>query len=101
METAVGVYTMDQQEVGLFSPKFVLAVSLALAVNICFTLTGKLKLKIGLQNDFLRVSSSAGADDANEQVSPPPRDADWIRDRTGVRKGTRGQDWRPFADGNN
>ena len=101
MESAVAVYTLDQEQVVLYSPKFVLALSLALAVNICFTLTGKLKLKASLQKDFLRVVGSAGADDANEQVSPPPRDSDWIRDRTGVMKGIRGQDWRPFADGNN
>ena len=101
MESAVCVYTFAQEEVSLYPPKFVLALSLALAVNICFTLSGKIKLKERLYRDFLDASASAAADSANEQVSPSPRDADWIRDRSGVSKAKQGGSWTAYPSGSN
>ncbi len=101
LASAVAVYTFDQQELSLYTPKFVLAFSLALAVNICFTLTAKTKLKKQLTSDFFGVVNSAAADALNEQVEPPPRDADWIRVRGGVNsKATAIRDWRAFPSGN-
>lgn len=99
MENAVCVYTFDQQEMSLYSPKFVLALSLALAVNICYTLSGKLKLKNLLYRDFLTVSASAAADSANEQVSPPPRDAESIRARGFSSLASSGGTWTALPSG--
>ena len=99
LETAVAVFTFDQLEISLYTPKFILAHSLALAVNICFTLTGKVKLKNQLKSDFFEVSASAAADAANESVKEPPRDADWIRSRTGVFNAGPIRDWQAFPNG--
>ena len=101
VEQAVAVYTFVQTAENLYTPGFVLALSLALAANVAFALTGKLSLKKAITNDFVQAINIAAANMLNEEVEKPPRDADWIRDRTGSGTGTVGQDWRPFADGNN
>lgn len=100
-ENAVAVYTFFQEAVNLFSPGFVLALSFAIATNIAFTLTGKMSLEKAMLAKFIHFVGIAAANSLNEAVRPPPRDADWIRDRTGAGSSTVGQDWRPFADGNN
>lgn len=100
-ENAVAVYTFFQEAVHLFSPGFVLAFSFAIATNIAFTLTGKLSLEKVMFHKFVQFVGIAAANALNEAVRPPPRDADWIRNRTGGGSSTVGQDWRPFANGNN
>ncbi len=101
VENAVAVFTFIQTAANLYTPGFVLALSFALAANIAFTLTGKLSIKKAITNDFILAINIAAANMLNEEVEKPPRDADWIRDRAGSGTGTVGQDWRPFADGNN
>lgn len=101
LENAIAVFTFDQQELSLYTPKAVHAFSLALAVNICFTITGHVKLKKQLMNDFLLAITAAASDTLNEQVKPPPRDADWIRDRTGIPNAMSNQAWRAYPDGTN
>ncbi len=101
VEKAVAVYTFVQTAANLYTPGFVLGLSFALAANVAFTLTGKLSVKKAMRNDFITAINIGAANMLNETVEKPPRDADWIRDRTGSGTGTVGQDWRPFADGNN
>ncbi len=101
VENAVAVYTFVQTAANLYTPGFVLGLSFALAANIAFTLTGKLSVKKAMTTDFVLAINIAAANMLNEEVEKPPRDADWIRDRSGKGTGTVGQDWRPFADGNN
>lgn len=101
VENAVLVYTFNQAATNLFTPGFVLAFSFAIAMNIAFTLTSKLTLKKEMERSFATAINHAAANMLNEEVKEPPRDADWIRDRTGSGSSTIGQDWRPFADGNN
>ncbi len=101
VENAVAVYTFVQTAANLYTPGFVLALSLALAANSAFALTGKLSVKKAITVDFIQAINIAAANMLNEEVEKPSRDADWIRDRTGSGTGTVGQDWRPFADGQN
>lgn len=101
IENAVIVYTFDQTALNLYLPSFVLAFSLALAVNISFSLTGKLSLEKALREKFFRAIGAAGSSSANESVEAPPRDADWIRARSGGSRGTTGSPWSAFPDGDN
>ena len=101
MENAVLVYTFDQEATKLFTPGFVLAFSYALASHIAWALTAKITLKKEMERQFGLAIGHAAANMLNERVEPPPRDADWIRVRTGVGTSTVGQKWRPFADGQN
>ena len=101
VENAVAVFTFLQRAANLYTPGFVLGFSLALAMNVAFTLTGKLSVAKEMERRFAVAISHAAANMLNEAVEKPPRDADWIRHRTGSGTGTVGQDWRPFADGNN
>ena len=81
LDDATGVYTFNLVQVTLFSEFFVTMFAAALAVNICYSLTKKLKLKKELIMDFRSLSLVAQAADGNEQVSAPPREADWIEGR--------------------
>lgn len=101
LETAVLVYTFDQEQLNLFSPSFVVAHSLFLAAHIAFSITGKITLKKELERQAFQSVALAGASDANEGMEPPPRDADWIRARHGSANTTPGQPWRSFPDGSN
>ncbi|MCH8816091.1 MAG: hypothetical protein IH957_13565 [Chloroflexi bacterium] len=80
-EDAVLVYTADIENTDLFSGLFVLAFSHLLASHMAFALTGKVKIADGQMNKFRGVLPAATAASANEAVSAPPRDVDWIRDR--------------------
>ena len=101
VENAVAVYTFIQTAANLYTPGFVLALSFAVAANIAFTLTGKLSVAKQMTVNFGQAIGIAAANMLNEAVEKPPRDADWVRARTGSGTGTVGQAWRPFADGNN
>lgn len=102
MDSAVAVYTFDQMEPSLYSPGFVLALSYALAANMAFSLTGKISLEKSMLQKFFAIVGLAGAENANEGVDPPPRDADWIRARSGAGRtvGT-AQSWTANPDGTN
>ena len=101
VENAVAVFTFNQTAANLYTPGFVLALSYALAVNIAYTLTAKITVSKEMERRFGIAIGHAAANMLNEAVEKPPRDAAWIRDRTGAGTGTVGQDWRPFADGSN
>ncbi len=81
LNEAVGVYTFDLVRVTLFSEFFVAMFAAAIAVNICFPLTKKLKLKKELVADFTSLSTVAQAVDGNEQVGREPRGASWHEGR--------------------
>lgn len=101
MENAVLVYTFDQEEVSLYTAGFVVAFSFALATAISFGLTGKLSIQKAMEDKFIRTVGQAGAQMQNEEVRPPPRDADWVRDRQGGSFSGSQPQWQAFPDGNN
>lgn len=81
LDNAVGVYTKDLVTTTLFPPAFVIAFATLLGANISWTLTKKTKLEDKLVTRAIGLIQSAGAVDGNEQVSTPPRMADWHRAR--------------------
>ncbi len=81
VEDAVLVYTFDSEATELFSPMFTQALSHLLASQISFAITRKRKIKAEQLQAYFFVLASAAAEDANEGVEPPVRDADWVRDR--------------------
>ncbi len=101
VENAVLVYTMDQELTNLYTPGFVLAMSLMLGSNMAFSLTGKLSLKKSIRQEFLRTLPAAAASAANEQVAPPPRDADWLRARVQDPGSVVATRWTAHPDGSN
>ncbi len=101
MENAVLVYTFDQERSELYTPGFVLAFSLFLASNMSFSLSGKLSLAQTLTKRAFQAVGVAAANMANEQVSPPPRDADWVRARSGGAASGGRPDWTAYPDGQN
>ena len=81
LDEAVAVYTFDLTEVLLFSEFFVQMLAAALAATTAFTLTGQSELEDKMVQRFQLMSRAARASDANEAVSKPPRDVDYIRAR--------------------
>jgi len=81
MEDAVLVYTSDLEDTPLFSSMFVTSLALLLGSKIAWPLTQKRKLALELFGQYRSTLPAATASNANEQVSPPPRLADWHRDR--------------------
>lgn len=81
LEEAKAVYTFDQTNVVLFSDLFIEAFSRALASKIAFTLTGKRQIQDDQLRIFFALVAQAQKSNANQQVQPPPRDAEWIRKR--------------------
>ena len=65
----------------LWSPLAVEALALALASHISFSLTGKVKLSQNLAGTFQNIMLLAPAQNANEMVERPPREAEHIRGR--------------------
>lgn len=82
-EDAVLVYTRDLHATDLFPSSFVMALSHLLASNIAYSITGKRSVAKEELATYIALKRIAEAEDANKQVSPPPRDADWIRARNG------------------
>ena len=103
LQDAVGVYTYDATDTGLFSPLFVQVHSRLLASMIAYALTGKQKISTEQLQLYQILLGGAAASNANEQVSPPPRDADWIRGRTQLGRGgvDSGESIDTFADADN
>jgi hypothetical protein len=81
-DTAIGIYTFDQQNVTMFSAFFIEMLAFALASHVAFSLTGKRELRKEMIESFQSMARIAPAADANERVAPPPRDTDWIRGRS-------------------
>ena len=81
LDEAVAVYTFDQEQVNFFSPFFVEMLALQLASRIGFAITGDLAIVDRMVQRFVRMRGVAPAEDANEAVGQPPRDADHIRGR--------------------
>lgn len=81
LQDAVLVYTWDLTNTDMFSSLFVSALSHLLAHQIAFSLTGDRKIKITELQIYQSVLREAMSTSANEGVSAPPREAEWIRDR--------------------
>lgn len=81
IEDAVGVYTFDQQLPAMFSSMFVSVLSYLLAHHIAFALTGSSVIKDDMLKMYVPLLNIAAAQNANEQMSPPPREAESIRGR--------------------
>jgi hypothetical protein len=81
LAAATVIYTFDQQTTGMFTPFFVELLAFLIAHHIAFTLTGKRTLSADMLQKYQMLLLQAPAVDANEQVSPPPRDSDIIRGR--------------------
>jgi len=81
LEEARAVYTFNQEATELFSELFVEAFSRVLASRIAFALTAKASVADTQLRIFFALMNIAMASNANEQVEPPPRDAEWIRKR--------------------
>ena len=102
VEDAIAVYTFNLTATDLFSAMFVQALSHLLASQIAFSLTGKRKIQTDQFNFYQNVLRAAMASNANEQVSSAPRDADWIRARSGIGSSGVGADsLTSFPDGDN
>ena len=83
MEDAVFVFTFDQKGTELFSPMFVQAHSHLLASQIAFAVTRKRKIKTEQFSLYQFVLRSAAAEDVNEGIEKPVRDAEVVRDGFG------------------
>jgi len=81
LDDAIGVYTFDLTDTTLFPSHFIITFSYALAARISFAITGKVELSEIMDKKFNDSILLASASNANEQMRPPPRDADWIRNR--------------------
>ena len=81
LESAVGVYTFDLETTSLFSKLFIQTLASNLGFHIAMTLTGKKEIRKEQYDRFLELLTFAPASNANEEVSKPPREAEWIRGR--------------------
>lgn len=81
LEDAVAVYTFDLETTTLFSGLYVETLAANLAYHIAMGLTGKSEIRKEQYERFLELLQFAPASNANEEVSKPPRDAEWIRGR--------------------
>jgi hypothetical protein len=75
------VYTFDQDNPAFFSPHFVDTTAWLMGARMAFAITGKRSLASDCENAYHAYIRMAGAVDANEAVSKPPREAEWIRGR--------------------
>ncbi len=78
---AIGVYTFQQRNVNLFPHMFKIALALLIAYSVAPAITegsSKTDKMLAAYNGFLPV---AMASDANEKITYPPREADWIAGR--------------------
>ena len=102
LQDAVGVYTYDAVSPTLFSPFFVSTLSHLIAHYVAFPLTGKRNIKgdeLQIYQELIRI---APAHSANESVSPPPREAEWIRARSqGSQQAKKGASFVAYPDANN
>lgn len=78
---ACAVYTFDQQQLDLYSPLAILALSYALAHLMSNNLSTRQELAKQQRLNFLRTVQAARASDGNQHMPKPIRDAEWIRAR--------------------
>ena len=81
LENAVAIYTFDQQICGVYSQFFIDMLSHLLASQIAIRLTGKRSLKADEINTYNALVRIGPAHNAQEGLSEPPRDAEWVRGR--------------------
>ena len=81
LESAELIYTFDQLDPGMFSSKFVDALSYRVASNIAFQVTGDPELAKQTFQIYGNVLRSAAGSAAQEGVDQTPRDSEWIRAR--------------------
>ena len=81
MQTAKAVYTFDQQSAALFSENFVSILARLMAHYIAPALTGKRRIAELQLNIWQQMITFLPAQDANEGMDEPARDAEWVRDR--------------------
>ena len=75
------IYTFDQETTAYFSLGFVKALAYRMAHEMAFDITGKRALAGDLLQIAHQMVRQAAADDATEEVTKPPREAEWIRGR--------------------
>jgi len=81
LQEAVAIYTSDLETVTLFSENFAEALGFFLASKIAFALTGQQKIVLQTFQMAQGIIAQAAALAGNQSVSPPPREAEWIRGR--------------------
>jgi hypothetical protein len=81
MEDACGVYTFDQEITSTFTAHFIDALSYMLAHRLAMPITGKLSLRDKMLETWQYYINVAPAQNANERVGRPERDALWVRVR--------------------
>lgn len=81
LEDAVAVYTSDVTDTEEFTPFFADCLSTYLAYRIAVAITGDEGKRDQMAKQFVMMIRVAPAQDANESVDAPPRDAEAIRAR--------------------
>jgi len=81
LDEAVAIYTYDVTDSGLFSLHFSLTLSYLIGSYIAMSLTGKRTIKQDSLQIYNQMILSAPAQNANENVDKPERQADWIEGR--------------------
>lgn len=91
LNSAVGVYTFDLTDTTLFTEFFVELLAYNLASKIAFNLTKKVQMTQLMSDNYRGLLAAAPAQNANEGVKRGPRDAEWIRVRSGEEGATKFQ----------
>lgn len=87
-EEAIGIYTKDVTDTFLYPSYFIEIFATILASHIALDLTGSPTLANYLEDRARIMLVFASSVDASEKQEEKPRDADWIRGRTGeIRSG--------------
>tara|TARA_R110000751_G_scaffold128164_6_gene230217 strand:+ start:270 stop:887 length:618 start_codon:yes stop_codon:yes gene_type:complete len=81
MEDAIAVYTFDNESPSMFSAHFVDTLAALLAHRMAFSLTGSRAVSSDMLNLYQGMIRIAPAHDANERMSQPPRESEWVRGR--------------------
>ena len=84
LEDACLVYTFDTPDTTLYSAHFIELLATMVAAKIAFAITRKRSIKETMKEEARLLLLAAPAHDANERVGKKPREAEWIRARTGV-----------------
>jgi hypothetical protein len=101
VQEAVGVYTYMNKDPGMYSPYFVQMLSHVLASNMAMSLTGSQDIKNYHAQVAVTLGNLAASQNLNEGMQAPPRDADWIRGRSGAYTSANNPAWRALPDGSN
>lgn len=80
-DQAVGIYTYNVQNVSLFSPSFVTALSWFLASELAPALTGSMEQQEATLTVYRNMMSAAKATDSDEAFQDPELDSPWERAR--------------------